>query len=133
MEPLTVGREPDALLFGTLTGQFRSLACWKRDSRYFQHSRGRTVKDLRHSFATNSLSVGTDTRIVQGWLGHWSATMMQDIYGRWIGSDAETVALARLSEAWASKTVGWGAEKPESGGPGDFPVVHWWAIPDSNR
>ncbi|CAN5460944.1 tyrosine recombinase XerC [soil metagenome] len=109
VEPL-LGGDPYSLLFGTRGGGYRSLASWKRDARWEAHAQGRTVKDLRHSFATNALTAGADVRVVQKWMGHASATLTIDLYGRWIRDDAEDRALDRL----ATESGGAGGAREEA-------------------
>ena len=35
---------------------------------------------LRHTFATNHFTIGTNTKQVQEWLGHYSSSLTLDIY-----------------------------------------------------
>ncbi len=95
--PLLTARKPDELVFPSATGSFRSGNNWKRDVRWSAHSMGRRVQDLRHTAATLWLQSGVDLKTVQAWLGHSTAKLTADTYSHYMGSDADTAAIARMN------------------------------------
>jgi integrase len=95
------GRQPDDPLFASQTGSLRLLANFKRSVRWDVESRGRRIHDLRHTAATLWLQNGVDLKTAQAWLGHSSAKLTADTYAHWLGSDADTAAVARLNSAFA--------------------------------
>lgn len=116
VERQAVGKsDPEELLFATSTGGFLSLASWKRGARWGEHSLGRSVKDLRHTYATCLLRLNTDLKTVQKWLGHASAKLTADTYAHWMGSNADRAEIERLNKQLASTS---GSE----GLPGDYDV-----------
>lgn len=95
--PLLTARKPDDLVFPSATGSFRSGNNWKRDAHWTQHGMGRRVQDLRHTAATLWLQSGVDLKTVQAWLGHSTAKLTADTYSHYMGSDADTAAIARMN------------------------------------
>lgn len=95
--PLLTARRPDDLVFPSATGSFRSGNNWKRDAQWTQHGMGRRVQDLRHTAATLWLQSGVDLKTVQAWLGHSTAKLTADTYSHYMGSDADTAAIARMN------------------------------------
>jgi integrase len=98
VQPLTLGRKRDAPLFPSATGSDRSGRNWTRDSHYAKVSGGRRVHDLRHTAATLWSQSGVDLKTVQTWLGHSTAKPTADTYAHFMGSDADTAALARMNQ-----------------------------------
>lgn len=95
------GKTPDALVFPSTTGSARSNNNWKRDSHWTSAARGRRVQDLRHTAATLWLQNGVDLKTVQAWLGHSTAKLTADTYAHYMGSDADTAAVARMNAVLA--------------------------------
>ncbi|MCJ1707419.1 site-specific integrase [Microbacterium sp. VKM Ac-2923] len=95
--PMLEGRTPDAPLFPSATGSNRSGRNWTRDAHWSDFGRGRRVHDLRHTAATLWLSSGVDLKTAQTWLGHSTAKLTADTYAHFLGSDADTAALARMN------------------------------------
>lgn len=96
--PLTQDRTPDSPLFPSATGSNRSGRNWTRDAHWAKYGRGRRVHDLRHTAATLWLSSGVDLKTAQAWLGHSTAKLTADTYAHFLGSDADTAALARMND-----------------------------------
>jgi len=97
VQPLLDAGKPDAPLFPSATGSNRSGRNWTRDSHYSKVSGGRRVHDLRHTAATLWLQNGVDLKTAQTWLGHSTAKLTADTYSHFMGSDADTSALARMN------------------------------------
>jgi integrase len=95
--PLIDGKRPDALVFPNTNGNHRSGRNWSRDSHWETSNRGRRVHDLRHTAATLWLQNGVDLKTVQAWLGHSTAKLTADLYAHYMGSDADTAALAKMN------------------------------------
>lgn len=96
--PLVQGVAPDAPVFPSATGSHRSGRNWTRDSHWTEYGRGRRVHDLRHTAATLWLSSGVDLKTAQAWLGHSTAKLTADTYAHFLGSDADSAALARMND-----------------------------------
>ncbi|MFJ2541553.1 tyrosine-type recombinase/integrase [Microbacterium sp. NPDC087589] len=112
----TKGRTPDALVFPSASGSARSNNNWKRDSHWKDHARGRRVQDLRHTAATLWLQNGVDLKTVQAWLGHSTAKLTADTYAHYMGSDADTAAVARMNAVLAQPEDAGGTLKKLSTG-----------------
>lgn len=97
--PRLAGRKPDALIFPNASGGYRSNNNFKRDVHWSEVGKGRRIHDLRHTAATLWLASGVDLKTVQAWLGHSSAKLTADTYAHYLGSDADTAAVARLNAA----------------------------------
>jgi integrase len=95
--PLIEGKRPEALVFPDTKGNHRSGRNWSRDSHWGSLNRGRRVHDLRHTAATLWLQNGVDLKTVQTWLGHSTAKLTADLYAHYMGTDADTAALARMN------------------------------------
>ncbi|MER7447070.1 site-specific integrase [Microbacterium sp. NPDC097977] len=95
------GKAPDALVFASATGSARSGNNWKRDAHWKANARGRRVHDLRHTAASLWLINRVDIKTVQTWLGHSSAKLTMDLYGHYMGNDADTAAVARMNAVLA--------------------------------
>ncbi len=95
--PRIRGLRPDALVFPNTVGAARTGRNWTRDSHWADVNLGRRVHDLRHTAATIWLQNGVDLKTVQAWLGHSSAKLTADLYAHYMGSDADTAALARMN------------------------------------
>ncbi|MBB2974485.1 integrase [Microbacterium endophyticum] len=95
--PLIRHKQPDDLVYPNTVGKPRTNRNWTRDSHWGDVHRGRRVHDLRHTAATIWLQSGVDLKTVQAWLGHSSATLTADLYAHYMGSDADTAALARMN------------------------------------
>lgn len=99
-------KAPDDLLFQAPRGGRLNGPNWKRSVGWAKHSRGRREHDLRHTAATLWLGMGLDVKTVQTWLGHSTAKITLDTYSHWMGSDADSAALARVNAALAGDTAG---------------------------
>lgn len=87
----------DLLLTGEHGGQlWRSQ--FLRSSGFTEASEGRRIHDLRHTFATLSLSRGVDLATVSKWLGHGSVSIT-DRYMHYLGTQADMAGLALLNGA----------------------------------
>lgn len=100
LEPIilrrTLGRDPDDLLFTSPEGNWLNRSNFVRDMKWAKTGRGRRLHDLRHTAATLWLTNGLDPKVVQRWLGHASLTLTLDLYGHWMGTDADTAAMAKF-------------------------------------
>lgn len=103
VQPL-LNQAPDALLFPARGGDFRSRRNWYRDSHWGTLGMGRHIHDLRHTAATLWLGQNVDLKTVQAWLGHASAKETADTYAHFMGSDADTAALARVNAGLSQET-----------------------------
>jgi integrase len=94
-----LGKSPDDLLFTTESGAPLNARNWERKVKWRERSDGRRIHDLRHTAASYWLNKGLDTKTVQTWLGHKTMSMTADLYGHFLGSDADRAGLARLNKS----------------------------------
>ena len=93
------GRQPDDLLFTAPEGGRLNGNNWKRAVGWSGTSHGRRVHDLRHTAATLWLNAGINAKTVQTWLGHASMTLTVDLYGHFMGDDANRAGIDRFNAA----------------------------------
>jgi integrase len=109
VKQLIESKKADDLVFTSPTGRPLQGNNWKRAARWAETGRGRRLHDLRHTAATLWLTNGLDSKTVQKWLGHASMTLTVDLYGHWMGNDADTAALAKftaiLGDATGTRTT----------------------------
>jgi integrase len=91
------GKTSQELLFSSPNGKPLNGNNWKRGMKWAELGLGRRVHDLRHTAATLWLTNGLDPKVVQSWLGHSSLTLTVDLYGHWMGNDADAAALAKFT------------------------------------
>lgn len=98
------GRSPGDLLFTAPEGGRISGNNWRRAVNWAGTSQNRRIHDLRHTAATLWLYSGIDIKTVQTWLGHASMTLTVDLYGHFMGTDANRAGVARLNLALGDAT-----------------------------
>jgi integrase len=98
------GKAPDDLLFTTDEGHRLNNSNWRRIVGWSKVCRGRRIHDLRHTAATLWLTNGLDIKTVQQWLGHASGELTLNLYGHWMGTDADAGAIARINAALSGST-----------------------------
>jgi integrase len=93
----SAGKSAEDFVFHSPTGSRLPQTNWRRVTGWTSYRDGRRVHDLRHTAATLWLGSGMDAKTVQHWLGHESMTLTVDLYGHWLGSDADVAALSRFA------------------------------------
>jgi Phage integrase family len=96
------GKGSGDCVFTAPEGGWISLSNWRRSVRWSQTCRGRRPYDLRHTAATTWLGLGIDVKTVQTWMGHASAELTLNLYGHYMGTDADRSGIARLNSALAT-------------------------------
>lgn len=98
LERWTDGKPADRHVFATTSGNPIQGSNFRRAVKWRTSAPGLRIHDLRHTAATLWLSSGIDPKTAQKWLGHASATLTLDLYGHFMGDDADKAALIRLTE-----------------------------------
>jgi integrase len=99
VEDWSAGKSMGDLVFSSPGGSRLNGSNWRRLSQWSKFCDGRRIHDLRHTAATLWLGMGVDPKTVQKWMGHESMQMTVDLYGHWMGSDADSAAIARVTAA----------------------------------
>jgi integrase len=100
------GKRPNDLLFQAPKGGRLNGGNLKRSLNWQKSSSGHRFHDLRHTAATNWISLGLDVKTVSEWLGHSSSAITHRVYAGWLGADANKAAVARLEEAMKRQAGG---------------------------
>jgi integrase len=95
----SAGKAGDDFLFQSPEHTRLHGSNWRRVVGWSKLCDGRRIHDVRHTAATLWLGLNVDPKTAQKWLGHESMQMTVDLYGHFMGSDADAAALARVTAA----------------------------------
>ncbi|HEX8508155.1 MAG TPA: tyrosine-type recombinase/integrase [Propionibacteriaceae bacterium] len=112
---LTVGRDPNDLLFVAGSRHQLHASAFKRTLDWADTAMGRRIHDLRHTAACLWLARGVDPVTVQAWMGHASIATT-NLYIHYLGTSADRAALERLNRGGTPGARASGGQENDTAG-----------------